>query len=136
MDKSGKAHLFVYGTLRKRFPSHEILRRLRAQFLAEGSVQGRLYDLGEYPGAVPRASDADRIRGELYALRNGERAFKVLDRFEGYEPENPARSLFERREVTVILAGGEQARAWIYWLRRARGSKRRVLSGNYAMNRR
>lgn len=135
MEKSAKAHLFVYGTLRKRFASHDILRHLGAQFLAEGFVQGVLYDLGEYPGAVPRASDASRVRGEVYRLRNGVKAFKVLDRFEGYKAENPAQSLFERKEVTVTLAGGKQVLAWIYWLGKLSGTKRRVLSGNYAMNR-
>lgn len=129
-------HLFVYGTLRKGFRSHNLLRRLRAKFLAGGHVQGRLYDLGDYPGAVKSTKDAERVRGEVYVLPNAPQAFKVLDRFEGFDSENPASSLFERKEATVTLAGGEQIEAWIFWLRNSHRFARRVPSGDYAMCRR
>ena len=133
MENVANAHLFVYGTLRKRFRSHELLRRLRAQFLAKGHVRGRLYDLGDYPGAVESASDADRILGEVYRLPNAVQAFKVLDRFEGFDPAKPAFNLFERKETTVALDGGGEMQAWIYWLGSRHGSRRRLPSRDYAM---
>lgn len=131
MEDFGNVHLFVYGTLRKGFRSHEMLRRLRAQFLATGYVQGRLYDLGNYPGAVERVRDTDRIRGEVYRLPNAARTFEVLDRFEGFDPANPGFNLFERKETMATVAGGKQLPVWIYWLRNSHGFMRRVPSGDY-----
>ncbi|MEJ2010260.1 MAG: gamma-glutamylcyclotransferase [Acidobacteriota bacterium] len=133
MEDFAKAHLFVYGTLRKGFRSHEMLRRLHAQSVAGGHVQGRLYDLGNYPGAVESASETDRIHGEVYILPNAAQAFRVLDRFEGYDPAKPGCNLFERQETTVVLAGGGRMRAWIYWLGSCHQGRRRVPSGDYAM---
>ncbi|MCL5006104.1 MAG: gamma-glutamylcyclotransferase [Acidobacteria bacterium] len=123
--------LFVYGTLRKGFRAHELLRRLHAQFLARGQVRGRLYDLGEYPGATEGASDADRVHGEVYLLPDSERALNLLDKFEGFDPDRPESGLFLRERTTVTLASGRRMPAWIYRLREARGKKRWLPSGEY-----
>lgn len=130
------ARLFVYGTLRRGFSSHEMLRTLRARFLAKGHVHGKLYDLGDYPGAVSSERDADQVVGEVYVLTNPARAFSVLDRFEAYDAGNLALSLFERKETTVTLAGSEHVQSWIYWLRKSRWLVRPVPSGDYATCRR
>jgi gamma-glutamylcyclotransferase (GGCT)/AIG2-like uncharacterized protein YtfP len=126
--------LFVYGTLRKGFRAHSIMQRLHARFLETGHVRGRLYDLGEYPGAVPSVCDAERVQGEIYLLPNATQAFRVIDRFEGFDPANSPSNLFERKQATVVLATGGRTQAWIYWLGRARPFGRRVTSGNYAMH--
>lgn len=126
------ARLFVYGTLRKGFRSHGLLRRFHARVMGNGSVCGRLYDFGEYPGAVVNAGDRERVYGELYLLPQPGTAFKVLDKFEGFDPEKPEASEFERRETTVTLTGGHEMTAWIYWLSGVRAAGRRVPAGNYA----
>ncbi len=127
--------LFVYGTLRRGFRSHSMLQRLHARFLTTGHVRGRLYDLGEYPGAVESASDAERVHGELYLLPKAAQSFSVVDRFEGFDPVHSRSNLFERMRTTVVLAGGGQTQAWIYWMGNVHRARRRVPSGNYAPRR-
>jgi gamma-glutamylcyclotransferase (GGCT)/AIG2-like uncharacterized protein YtfP len=134
-ETSAGARLFVYGTLRKGFPSHGLLQRLHARFLGAGHVHGRLYDLGEYPGAVKSAGNTDRVHGEVYLVPRPDAVFRVLDRFEGYDPAKPEFTEFERKQTVVTLAGGREMWAWIYWLPRARASGCRVMSGNYARHR-
>lgn len=129
------ARLFVYGALRKGFHAHGLMQGFHARLLATGRVKGRLYDLGKYPGAIASTSDADRVHGEIYLLPRAAAAFTALDRLEGFDPANPGGNLFERKETTVTLAGGREARAWIYWLARVRARGRRIASGNYAMRR-
>ncbi len=131
IENSTGANLFVYGTLRKGFPSHELLQRLRARFVATAYLRGQLYDLGEYPGAVESADARDRIYGEVYWLPHSARAFSVLDKFEGFDPLRPRFNLFERKKTRVTLAGGAETEAWIYWLHGFRRSGRRVPSGDY-----
>jgi gamma-glutamylcyclotransferase (GGCT)/AIG2-like uncharacterized protein YtfP len=130
-----RARLFVYGTLRKGFRSHEFLQRFHARLIGNGSVRGRLYDLGEYPGAVDNASNAERVYGEVYFLPQPAAVLRVLDRFEGFDPAKPESNQFERKETTVTLAGGRQVRAWIYWVSGAHAAGRRMRAGNYAMRR-
>ena len=50
----------------------------RSTFLGEGSVRGRLVDLGSYPGLI---AGAGRVRGEIYRL-DGPELLPVLDREE------------------------------------------------------
>ncbi len=140
MDDSGPlengagARLFVYGTLRKGFRSHGLLQRFRPRLLGSGHVPGRLYDLGDYPGAAEGAGDVDRIHGELYWLPRADAAFKVLDSFEGFDPAKPGLNEYSRKETKVTMAGGGRIRAWIYWLSRAHACGRRIPSGNYALH--
>lgn len=126
------ARLFVYGTLRKGQRSHKVLAGLRARFMAKGYVQGCLYDLGQYPGAVKGAGGSDRVFGEVYLLVHPSLCFKTLDRFEGFDPQKNQLNLFERSKTRVKLRGGEETDAWIYWLPNARRPGRLIPSGDYA----
>jgi gamma-glutamylcyclotransferase (GGCT)/AIG2-like uncharacterized protein YtfP len=79
------------------------------------TLPGRLLDLGAYPGALPAPDDAPAepaIVGELVAVpheRVGE-----LDRYEGYAPGDPGRSLFVRERARATVAGGERVACWVY----------------------
>jgi gamma-glutamylcyclotransferase (GGCT)/AIG2-like uncharacterized protein YtfP len=75
----------------------------RAQWVGEGSVAGRLIDLGRYPGAVP--DDRGVIRGEVYRLRSAEH-WTALDSAEGPQ--------YHRSRVTVRM-GGRSIEAFMYW---------------------
>ena len=123
--------LFVYGTLRSGCRNHGVLKRLHGRFLAEGHVQGSLYDLGEFPGACMDESADAKVHGEIYHLPNPRRALKVLDKFEEFDPERRESSQFLRATTQVTLMGGRRLPAWIYWFREVRGKRRRLASGEY-----
>lgn len=101
--------LFVYGSLLPGLPLHPLLAS--AIPLGPGSIQGRLYDLGDYPGAVGAADG--RVHGEAYRLRDPG-LLALLDDEEGYDPANEAGSLFLRRRIPVTLADGRVVMAWVY----------------------
>jgi gamma-glutamylcyclotransferase (GGCT)/AIG2-like uncharacterized protein YtfP len=107
--------LFVYGTLRRGFRLHHHLKRLGAQFVANGKVQAELLDLDEFPGARPSTKPGKRVEGELYRLHRVESTLRALDQVEGFSPNNPEKGLFQRGTVEVTLANGEPRVAWIYW---------------------
>jgi gamma-glutamylcyclotransferase (GGCT)/AIG2-like uncharacterized protein YtfP len=94
--------VFVYGTLRKG-ESHAHLMQ-GAHYLGPHVTEPRytLYDLGEYPAAVP--GGVTSIHGEVYALDDAQLA--TLDEYEEY----PA--VYDRR-----LIGTAYGEAWIYLLR-------------------
>lgn len=109
--------LFVYGSLRSGFhgPAFQYITPY-FKHLADGKVTGRLYDLGDYPAALPTADDA-YITGELYEANSPEEfnwAISQLDDYEGVHPEEGEMQLYERAVTTVYTDRGEFA-AWIYW---------------------
>jgi gamma-glutamylcyclotransferase (GGCT)/AIG2-like uncharacterized protein YtfP len=108
--------LFVYGTLRRGFALHHHLRRMGAEFVARGEVQAELYDLGKFPGARKSTRPGKVLAGEIYRLRQVEKALKVLDHVEGFSPQAAEKSSFRRATTEVVLPNGERRVAWIYWL--------------------
>lgn len=127
-----KNRLFVYGTLRRGFALHRVLRGLGLRYLGKGSIRGSLYDLGEYPGAVTSSSLRRRIDGEVYDLSDPSRQLKKLDEVEGFHPGEPDNSLFVRRLGTVRLANGKRLRAWVYFLPQRPLGARPLENGDYS----
>ena len=101
------ALIFVYGTLRAA-SGHPMHQRLPAEsdFLGRGTFRGRLYDLGAFPGAIVSRSNTDRVRGEIYRLREPARTLRALDAYED--------RAFRRARVTVRREDGGRTRCWIY----------------------
>ncbi len=124
--------IFVYGTLRRGFSRHVALQRLGAEYLGRGTIQGDLFDLGDFPGARSTGKTSSRIAGEIYRLPNPFQTLSVLDEIEGLRPAAPELSLFRRVMTTVTLENGQETTAWVYWLNRSTGPRRRIPSGDYA----
>ena len=127
-------HLFVYGSLLSGFnqPAFEYIRRYFT-FIAPAEVNGVLYDLGEYPAAIP-VTDDKFIIGELYALNHEEEfswAFSQLDSYEGIHSDDNEESLY-KREVTRVQSGDGVVDAWVYWYNGDVTGKPLLTSGNVA----
>lgn len=104
-----RPYLFVYGTLRRQHPeTHRLLGA--ARFVASGTISGRLYDLGRYPGVRKTNRRATRVAGEVYELvgPDVERRLCNIDKYEG--------SKFRRSRVVVQLKNGQRHYAWAYVL--------------------
>jgi gamma-glutamylcyclotransferase (GGCT)/AIG2-like uncharacterized protein YtfP len=110
--------LFTYGTLMRGYGLHAVLAP-GARGVGEGTVRGRLLDLGRYPGLV---DGTGRVRGEVYRLDDPE-LLAMLDREEGYN--------FVRRRAIVTLADGRGVRAWVYRYRGPRERATPIADGNY-----
>lgn len=90
-------YLFLYGTLMQPESDEEVALVVnRLHRIGAASVRGRLYDLGDYPGAVVDPSANTSVRGELVELPEDESVLHVLDRYEEFDPTNPQQSLFVR----------------------------------------
>jgi gamma-glutamylcyclotransferase (GGCT)/AIG2-like uncharacterized protein YtfP len=130
-------HLFVYGTLSPGNAPPEIAATVsRLRPVGSASVRGRLYDLGEYPGAVLSEKSRTLIRGEVFELPADQNTLTALDNYEGFEPSKPSSSLFLRRVRAVTMDDGKRVRCWVYIyngttkgalpLRNGRYSRRRI----------
>lgn len=122
--------LFVYGSLRSGF-QHPAYSYISRYFTLEGEakVRARLYDMGDYPAAVPADGDVFVV-GELYRINHPDElpwALAQLDDYEGVhaEPE----PLYRREKADVITATGNIT-AWIYWYNGDTSGKPVVESGD------
>src|ERR1044071_5082105 len=93
-----KEYLFVYGTLRRGggAPLSKLLSE-RADLVGLGTFQGKLYDLGQYPGVIPSSNPADAVIGEIYVLHPDHSLLPILDAYEDYQPDQPKQSLYLRQ---------------------------------------
>src|SRR6266540_457473 len=94
--------LFVYGSLRSGF-HNAVYAYISRYFIFDGlgAVQGKLYDMGEYPAAIP-ATEECFITGELYHIASQETfeyAMEQLDDYEGLYISNGEIPLFRREPV-------------------------------------
>jgi gamma-glutamylcyclotransferase (GGCT)/AIG2-like uncharacterized protein YtfP len=125
-------HLFLYGTLLPTEAPKEIasiVKRLRR--LGSAQVRGRLYDFGEFPGAVLDPLSRTMIHGELVALPSDGRILDALDRYEEFDPLAPKRSLFVRKRAKIRMANGGSREGWIYVYNRPPGKAKLLRGGDY-----
>src|SRR5690349_8394374 len=125
-------HLFLYGTLLPGEAPEEIayvVKRFRR--LGSAHVRGRLYDFGEFPGAVLNPSARTMIHGELVALPSDQRILEALDRYEEFDPSHPKKSLFIRTKAKILMADGSHREGWIYVYNRHLGKAKLVRGGDY-----
>lgn len=117
MNNPGVYRLFVYGSLRSGFQSHAY-EYISKYFVLEGDakVKGALYDLGNFPAAIPSRENIF-ITGELYNIRNENEfnwAIGQLDDYEGVDVAFDEEQLY-RRELTDVYYNDQIIPAWIYW---------------------
>ena len=108
--------VFVYGTLMRGEPAHELLRAGRFLGIWQTEPRYSLVLLDGYPGLLEDGDTA--VAGELYELPDDAEVLDQLDRYED-SPELYAREL--RRF-------GEHE-AWVYLLRPLHAAGRPVIAG-------
>jgi len=110
------AFLFVYGSLRRAKDGccHPLLRSV-SEYVDDASLPGKLYDLGDYPGAVfDDDSPSESVRGEVYRLRQPASTLLALDDYEECLPHHPEPHEYQRILKTVTLGSGNTLNAWVY----------------------
>lgn len=128
-------YLFLYGTLLADGPDEVVgtLKSLRR--LGPARIRGRLYDLGEYPGAVIDQSANTSVHGELVELPADKAILDALDRYEEFDPSRPQESLFVRKKAKISLANGRKVEGWMYVYNRNPGNAPVIRGGNYSRSR-
>lgn len=112
--------LFIYGTLHPdRAPAEIASAARRLVPHARGTIRARLYDLGEYPGAI-LDTNAEPISGEVF-LVPAAATLARLDAYEDYRPADPAAGLFLREKAVVTFDDGTSQICWVYTYNRQPG---------------
>lgn len=104
--------LFVYGTLLDDDTTYGVYLRDNSSFYSEATVEGKLYDIGEYPGAV-LCDDGGFIYGVILQLYDPGAAFGLLDIYEGFGASQPQPNEFIRVQAEAQTTSGT-VDCWIY----------------------
>jgi gamma-glutamylcyclotransferase (GGCT)/AIG2-like uncharacterized protein YtfP len=132
MTNHASHYVFVYGSLRSGFQSaaYEYISRY-FNFFGDAKVKGKLFDLGEYPGAVPTQEESF-IKGELCIVKTESEfswAIAQLDDYEGVLVEPSEKPLY-RREIADVYVNDAIVPAWIYWYNGVVSDKPVITSGD------
>jgi gamma-glutamylcyclotransferase (GGCT)/AIG2-like uncharacterized protein YtfP len=108
-------YLFVYGLLLPALAPAELADVICSlEAVGRARVQGRLYDLGHYPGAIVEAESDSCINGVIYRLPPTRSVLSLLDQFEDVNATNPDEGLYVRLKAMARLEDGQELEVWIY----------------------
>lgn len=131
MERIATSYLFVYGTLMETINS-DIAKFLRAnsRYVGLGKMNGRLYDLGHYPGAIYDRSEQGFVTGNVFELFIPAEVFPVLDHYEGIGDifEQPQEYI---RKVVPISIGQMKQNCWAYLYNLSTVQLKAIPLGNY-----
>src|SRR5437773_10086294 len=107
-------YVFLYGTLLPELAPANLRPLLaRLEPVGRATVPGRLYDLGDYPGAVFDVSAPSSVHGRVFVLA-GRDALREFDAYEGYDERDVSGSLYRRVRQLVTLDDGSKVTCWMY----------------------
>ena len=99
-------------------------------FVANGHLQGRLYDVGLYPAAIESTQRAEKVYGEIYRIKN-RAILTALDKYEGCSLKFPEPREYRRKKLSVRTVQGTELFAWVYVYNRDVSMLKRIQSGDY-----
>lgn len=129
--------LFAYGTMIHK-PLEEqvqIAMDRYTEHVDHAWVHGELYDLGDFPGAIPQEPGpaAGRVMGRILRLHDARRFFRVLDEYEEVDFQLSHSGTFrrDRADAHPFSRPNRPIECWIYWINRVGSSAPRIESGDW-----
>ena len=129
--KENSNYLFVYGTLLDESNEFAIYLKQNCSYYSKGRFRSRLYDLGEYPGAIADENYPGYIYGSIFELKNTAETLKHLDDYEGFGEDQEQPNLFIR-EMAEVETDSRRINCWVYLYNLPVEGFRVIKSGNYA----
>jgi gamma-glutamylcyclotransferase (GGCT)/AIG2-like uncharacterized protein YtfP len=121
--------LFIYGTLLQSDNEFALYLQKNSSPHGKGKFKGKLYDIGEYPGAILTGDAEDHVHGHIVLL-NDTSVLKNLDRYEGYGPKELKPNLFIRKRIAIETETG-LIECWVYFYNLPIDGLHQITSGEY-----
>lgn len=116
-------YVFVYGTLMEGMSRHSEMQD-GCTLVCEGTVQGNLYHISDYPGLV---AGNGTVQGELYRASD---MFQIIQRLDWIEGAGGTDPLFNR---VIQQVNTERGKVWAYTYHYAKSTDSfdKIVSGNW-----
>lgn len=119
-------YLFVYGTLLDTDNQAAQILKSNAHFYAEGYFHGKLFDLGDYPGAVLCDNPQEKVFGHIFELAKPLIILQFLDKYEETGDLFPEPHEFIRLKTAIFTKNKEKLSCWIYLYNRSTENLRQI----------
>ena len=106
-------HLFVYGTLLQLHNSCGLYLKNNSTPIKAGRFKGKLFNIGEYPGAIYEPEVNSYVFGSIVSLNDPVEVLKAMDAYEGAGSEQPQPNEFIRVAIN-IETDAEPIKCWVY----------------------
>jgi gamma-glutamylcyclotransferase (GGCT)/AIG2-like uncharacterized protein YtfP len=120
--------LFIYGTLLNEDNEYARYLKNNSRFYSTGKLKGKLYDIGEYPGAV--LSDGEHIYGSILEINDPEKVLPIIDDYEGFGDNQFQPNEFIRVLTKIGTISGF-VNCWVYLYNLPVTGLKRIESGRY-----
>lgn len=126
------SYFFTYGTLLSGLghPMHELLER-HATFVSTGHINGKLYEVLDYPALVLSNNVKKIVKGEIYRIQDEDALFKYLDEYEGCAPHSRKPNEYQRDMVSIHDSQQHSLLAWAYLYKYPVGHLHLIPTGDY-----
>jgi gamma-glutamylcyclotransferase (GGCT)/AIG2-like uncharacterized protein YtfP len=124
-------YLFVYGSLLKDGNEFAFYLKQNCTIYDKGKFEGKLYDIGLYPGAIANAGCGQYVYGSIFLVDDPIVSFAVLDEYEGFGADEPYPNEFVKQLLEIEMAGGVKMDCWIYLYNLPVGGLPEITPGNY-----
>ncbi len=101
------------------------------EYHADAWLQGRIYEIDGYPGAIETAEVNDRVYGELYKIHAFNTLIEKLDMYEECTSAYPEPHEYVRKRVNVTAGRQGVSVAWAYLFTGATQGLLQITSGDY-----
>jgi gamma-glutamylcyclotransferase (GGCT)/AIG2-like uncharacterized protein YtfP len=122
--------LFVYGTLLNEKNEYSAFLKKNCLYVSEAKFMGKLYDLGDYPGALAMNNAVFFVYGSVFEMKDPEKVLKTLDEYEGFGDEYEQPNLFIR-ELTTVETPDQLLTCWVYLYNLPVAGVKQIPSGKY-----
>ena len=99
-------------------------------YIGRGKTPGKMYNVGDYPGAVPTDAPRMYLYGDMYEC-NSEDALQMLDEGAGAVGDDPTLHHFRRDLRPVTLENGRLEQAWVFFYNMSVAGLPLIPSGDY-----
>lgn len=93
-------------------------------------MQGKLYEVNGYPGAIESDQPDDKVHGELYKIVNS-LVLHQLDDYEECTDRHPIPHEYIRKKLSISVTGNGDISAWVYVFNHDVSNLLRIESGDY-----
>jgi gamma-glutamylcyclotransferase (GGCT)/AIG2-like uncharacterized protein YtfP len=124
------SHLFVYGTLLSEGNEFAAFLMENSILHGPGKFKGKLYDIGEYPGAIYQPSSEYDVHGQVFLMNQPEMILRRLDDYEGFGEDQPEPNEFIRTLIEVET-NDNPVNCWAYLYQLPTDGLWHIRSGNY-----
>ena len=100
-------------------------------YVSDGYIQGKLYEVNGYPGAIESNNQQDKVFGEIYRMMDDNTILSKLDKYEECTDKFPKPHEYIRKKLPVTLSDSSIVTAWVYIFNHDVSNLIAIKSGDY-----